>query len=440
MKNYCAFSIEPRLLEKVYVGSSAGIDARYLLRAVRIVNLVLRFGLSFLFFTLWISGVQATPTEVTNVRIGVHGEKTRIVLDTNEKFSYRVFLLSNPYRVVIDLPKISWRAPFQRLKKPRGAIANYRFGLFRPGNSRVVVDVTGPVKVVRHAFLAGRGKNPSRFFLDLKPVDAETFEQFKNDVIAQNWTKGKTPNSIPRVVSKATDRKNDRKIIMIDPGHGGVDPGAIGPRGTFEKRVTLKVAKSVKYALEASGRYIVRLTRDRDIYLPLRDRFRKAESVGAELFISLHADTIKNRRIRGASVYTLSEKASDSEAEALALKENRSDVIAGVDLTKQSDPVVASVLIDLRQRHTLDQSAHFARFMVDNLAKDIRLLRNTHRFAGFAVLKSLEVPSVLVELGYLSNREDEKMLRTKAFRKRVSKAILRAVDKFFARLNRISKP
>ena len=225
---------------------------------------------------------------------------------------------------------------------------------------------------------------------------------------------------------------------MIDPGHGGVDPGAIGLRGTFEKRVTLSTAKTVKHALEASGRYIVKLTRYRDIYVPLRDRFAKAEQAGADLFISLHADSIRKRRIRGASVYTLSEKASDSEAEALAAKENKSDIIAGVDLTEQSD-TVASVLISLRQRHTMDQSAHFARFMVESLGEEVRLLRNTHRFAGFAVLKSPDIPSVLVELGYLSNREDEKLLQTKAFRKRVSKAILRAIDKYFARLKHLSK-
>ena len=362
--------------------------------------------------------MQANPPEVTSVRIGPHADKTRFVLDANKVFSYRVFLLSKPYRVVIDLPNISWRAPLKGLRKPQGSIANYRFGLFRPGNSRVVLDVTGPVKVLRHAFLERDKESPPRFFIDLKPVDAETYESSKNDVFARNWNKGEASISTPRVASKARDQRDNRKVIMIDPGHGGVDPGAIGPRGTFEKRVTLRVAKSVKHALEASGRYTVRLTRDRDIYVPLRDRFSKAESVGAELFISLHADTIKNRRVRGASVYTLSEKASDSEAEALATKENRSDIIAGVDLTEQSD-TVTSILIDMRQRHTKDQSAYFARFMVDNLAKDIRLLRNTHRFAGFAVLKSPDVPSVLVELGYLSNRDDEKMLGTRAFRKRV---------------------
>ena len=206
--------------------------------------------------------MQANPPEVTSVRIGPHADKTRFVLDANKVFSYRVFLLSKPYRVVIDLPNISWRAPLQGLRKPQGSIADYRFGLFRPGNSRVVVDVTGPVKVLRHAFLEGKKKEPPRFFVDLKPVDAKTYESSKNDVFARNWNKGAASTSTPRVASKARDQRDNRKVIMIDPGHGGVDPGAIGPRGTFEKRVTLRVAKSVKHALEASGRYTVRLTRD----------------------------------------------------------------------------------------------------------------------------------------------------------------------------------
>ena len=402
------------------------------------MKLTLRFGVVITLCFLWVAGVQAKPTEVTNVRIGVHAEKTRLVLEADAVFPYRVFLLANPYRVVIDLPNISWRAPFQRLEKPKGAIANYRFGLFRPGNSRVVIDVTGPVEIARHAVLAGDRKKPSRFFIDLKSIDAKTFEKSKDKVFARNWNAVKTPIEKPRVVAKEPPRRDSRKLIMIDPGHGGVDPGAIGLRGTFEKRVTLSTAKTVKHALEVSGRYIVKLTRYRDIYVPLRDRFAKAEQAGADLFISLHADSIRKRLIRGASVYTLSEKASDSEAEALAAKENKSDIIAGVDLTEQSD-TVASVLISLRQRHTMDQSAHFARFMVESLGKEVRLLRNTHRFAGFAVLKSPDIPSVLVELGYLSNREDEKLLQTKAFRKRVSKAILQAIDKYFARLKRLSK-
>lgn len=384
------------------------------------------------------TGVLAKAPEVTNVRIGVHPGKTRMVLETTAAFPYRVFLLGNPYRVVIDLPNVSWRAPLQQLKKPAGVVANYRFGLFRPGNSRVVIDVTRPVKIARHAILSGAKSGQNRFFIDLEEIDQSAFERARGKIVSRGWETRKLPEPEVAKKSEPADKNDRRKVIVLDPGHGGVDPGAIGPRGTFESRVTLAVARSIRKRLEATGKYIVKLTRDRDVYIPLRDRFDKAEAVRAELFISLHADSIENRKVRGASVYTLSEKASDKEAEALATKENRSDIIAGVDLTRQSD-TVASVLISLRQRHTMDESAHFARFMVDNLGRSIRLLRNTHRFAGFAVLKSPDVPSILVELGYLSNRDDEKMLKTKAFRKRVGQAILKAVDAFFARKERLSK-
>jgi N-acetylmuramoyl-L-alanine amidase len=403
----------------------------------KVLNLSYRFGFVIAVFLSFTIITHAASPEVTKVRIGVHPGKTRLVLETTRVFPYRVFLLGNPYRVVIDLPNILWRAPLPQMKKAAGLVSNYRFGLFRPGNSRVVIDVTGPVKVARHAILGGGKVGATRFFIDLEPVTEVGFETARARVHSRQW-KTPQPTAPARRKPKAKARGDSRHVIMIDPGHGGVDPGAIGRRGTFESHVTLSVAKHLKKALEKSGKYIVNLTRNRDIYIPLRDRFDKAEAVKAELFISLHADTIKNPKVRGASVYTLSERASDKEAGALATKENRSDIIAGVDLTQQSD-TVASVLISLRQRHTMDESAHFARFMVENLGKSIRLLRNTHRFAGFAVLKSPDVPSVLVELGYLSTKHDEKMLKSKKFHVNVSRAIRRAVDAYFERKERLRK-
>ena len=397
-----------------------------------------RFGISLVLILWMATGESAAATEVTKVRIGVHPQKTRLVLETTKAFPYRIFQLGNPYRVVIDLPDVSWRAPLRQMKKPVGFVANYRFGLFRPGNSRVVVDVTGPVRIARHAILGGGSGEGTRFFLDLEPVTPKAFQQARGKVHSRQWVAPKAPKRPNADTTIKERRAGGRRLVMIDPGHGGVDPGAIGRSGTFESHVVLKAAHEVKRKLESTGRYIAKLTRSRDIYIPLRDRFRKAEVVGAELFISLHADSINNPKIRGASVYTLSEKASDTEAEALAAKENRSDIIAGVDLTEQSD-TVASVLISLRQRHTKDESAHFARFMVDNLGKSVRLLRNTHRFAGFAVLKSPDVPSVLVELGYLSNRYDEKLLKSKQYRAKISKAMLRAIDAYFERKERLSK-
>jgi len=388
-----------------------------------------------LMLTIMGAGSAMAAATVTKARIGMHAEKTRFVLELTRAVPYRVFLLAKPYRVVIDLPAVEWRAASPRRQTNSKLIAKYRFGLFRPENSRVVIDLTGPATVTRHAILNPTNGGGYRFFIDLKPTPGEPGRV--GVVATRNWVAAKPAPRSARPVEKHANG-GGRRIVMLDPGHGGVDPGAIGARGTFESRITLNVAKAVKRKLEATGRYRVLLTRYRDIYIPLRDRFDRAEASNAQIFISLHADTIKNRKIRGASVYTLSENASDAEAGALAAKENRSDIIAGVDLTAQSD-TVASVLISLRQRDTMQESAHFARFLVKSLGKAIGLLRNTHRFAGFAVLKSPDVPSVLVELGYLSNRRDEKMLRSADFRQRVGRAVLEAADRYFARKERLNR-
>ena len=208
--------------------------------------------------------------------------------------------------------------------------------------------------------------------------------------------------------------------------------------GLREKDITLKVAHTVKQTLEATGRYKVYLTRSEDVFVPLRKRYQMAEQAHGELFISLHADSNGDASLRGASIYTLSENASDREAAALAAKENRSDAIAGIDLSNQSD-AVASFLIELRQRQTMNESALFSETLIQEVASSSRLLRNTHRFAGFAVLKSPDVPSVLMELGYLSNRHDEKALRDPRHQEKLARSILRATDAFFERKERLSR-
>ncbi len=384
------------------------------------------------------SAAPASPT-ITGARVGAHPNLTRFVLESDRSFPYRVFVLRDPYRVVIDLPEVVWRVP-ARKTAATGLIQRFRYGLFRPGNSRVVIDAKGPVAIEKAFFLPPGKTGGRRFVVDLRAVTEKEFDSARRTLESADWARMTPRPSRPRA-ARATPpqrRADTRRVVMIDPGHGGVDPGAIGLTGVFEKYITLETAREVKRLMESTGRYRVLLTRTRDIYVSLRKRFELAEDAGAELFISLHADTIRNRKVRGASVYTLSEKASDREAEALAAKENRADIIAGVDLTAQSDDV-ASILISLRQRNTMDESAYFAAFLVKELGRQVRLLRNTHRFAGFAVLKSPDVPSVLVELGYLSNRKDERLLRSREFRRRVARAILRAADRYFARKDRLSR-
>ena len=220
---------------------------------------------------------------------------------------------------------------------------------------------------------------------------------------------------------------------MLDPGHGGVDPGAVGVSGIYEKEVTLAMAREIKRQLETTGRFKVVMTRDDDVFVRLRDRIAKARTAEAELFVSIHADAMRNRETRGASIYTLSENASDDEAAALAARENRADIIAGVDLSHENKTVM-NILIDLAQRETMNHSASFAHILVEELAREIQLVPlKPHRFAGFAVLKAPDVPSVLVELGYISNKADEQLLTRPHYRTKVAASLVRAIERYFAR-------
>ncbi|MEE3623743.1 N-acetylmuramoyl-L-alanine amidase [Nitrospirillum sp. BR 11752] len=219
-------------------------------------------------------------------------------------------------------------------------------------------------------------------------------------------------------------------LIVLDPGHGGDDPGATAVTGVYEKDITLAMARVLARALEATGRYRVALTRDSDVFIPLRDRPGKARALGADLFISLHADIVVGRSVRGLSVYTLSDRATDREADMLAQRENRSDAIAGLDLADQSTQV-ASILIDLAQRDTRNQSRRLANLVVESVGRDIALLNSPLRSAGFAVLTAPDVPAILVEMGYLSHPTDARLLTTDSHRRRFAADMVRAIDSYF---------
>jgi N-acetylmuramoyl-L-alanine amidase len=231
---------------------------------------------------------------------------------------------------------------------------------------------------------------------------------------------------------------DERPMVVIDPGHGGVDPGAVGISGTYEKNLTLDYGKALKQALEATGRYRVAMTRERDVFMKLRERIALAQQAKGDLFISLHANVHSSGSVRGASIYTLSETASDEEAAALAAAENAADVLAGVDLTDQTGDV-RNILIDLAQRETMNLSKKFANDLVQEVGREAKLLGNTHRFAGFAVLKSPVVPSILFEIGYLSNRQEERLIRSAEHRSKIIESIIRAVDGYFERQRAASR-
>lgn len=395
-----------------------------------------------------VSGVAITPTiavaatpQVTDVRIGIYPGKTRIVLELDRPVKFNSFVLPQPYRVVLDMSEVTWSP---KLSNPPtgGLVTGMRFGLFRPGSSRVVLDSPEPVRVAKAFIIPPSGKNRSyRVVVDIAKTSHQAFLMSYKRPARKRVATAAAPRTSPVPVpfKRKPARSDEKKLIVIDPGHGGVDPGAMSRSGVWEKHIVLAFSRQLRQSLLASGKFRVRMTRDRDVFIRLRDRIAVARRAGADLFISVHADSIGNSKVRGTSVYTLSERASDKEAGALARKENKSDLIAGVDLDDQSNDVV-NILIDLAQRETMNESAVFARKLVDELGKTRKLLRNTHRFAGFAVLKAPDIPSVLVELGYLSNRTDERMLRDPRKRKRMATAMSTAVEQYFQRQQALNRP
>ena len=235
---------------------------------------------------------------------------------------------------------------------------------------------------------------------------------------------------LPQPAAEPPPAQSKTRVVVIDAGHGGIDSGTTGVDGLLEKNLVLDEALRLKKVLQKRG-YVVHLTRDTDIYIPLRERVNIARGYQADLFVSLHADSNPDASVSGASVYTLSESGSDKEAAALARKENQSDVIAGVDLSGENSPV-ASILIDLAQRDTMNRSSRFAETAVTQLSQATDILpREPHRAAAFAVLKAPDVPAVLIELGYLSNAHDCEQMGTAEWRDATAQAIAGAVDRNF---------
>ncbi|MFI4988116.1 MAG: N-acetylmuramoyl-L-alanine amidase [Alphaproteobacteria bacterium] len=371
----------------------------------------------------------------TGVRIGVTPPATRFILDLTDEVPFKVYTMREPYRVVVDLPELAWRVSAAAAREHGGLIDRFRFGLFKPGTFRVVLDVSRPVSVHSALALPSRDAHIHRLVLDLAPISKGEFDRTYVGPPVPEPIAARPPVAPPADKAKRGDGKH---VVVIDPGHGGVDPGTTGVSGTYEKELTLAAAKELKRQLEAAGRYRVILTRDKDVFLTLHERVQAARNAHAELFISLHADSIGSDNITGSSVYLLSDKASDAQAAALAADENKADVIAGANLNDYSDEV-ADILIDLAQRETKNDSAKYAHELAQELDKSGRLLEHAIRSAGFAVLKAPDVPSVLLEMGYLSNPREERDLREPAYRGKLMAAVKRAIDLYFAERDRLTK-
>lgn len=373
------------------------------------------------------------PAQALPVVIGVNlvesPNRARVLIEISDPVDVKAFTLTNPNRIVIDMPEVLWRVQGESRPSGRGAIRSYRFGLFRKGNSRFVIDLNAPAKIDPVQVLAPDGSHSFRVAIDLMPTTPEAF------VSNSGWPEGQVASAEPpRTVAPPPPPRanNSKRVIVVDAGHGGIDPGTHGQTGLQEKNVVLAVAKELRKALEATGRYSVVLTRDSDVFIPLRERVNISRAARGDLFVSLHADSNEQRSVSGASVYTLSASASDVETRKLAEKENMSDVIAGVDLRGENSPV-ASILIDLAQRDTMNRSARFAETVVSSLPVATTVRPTTpHRSAGFAVLKAPDVPAVLIELGYLTNTRDEAAMATSAWRLKVGQAIAKAIDSHFS--------
>ncbi|MBR1778734.1 MAG: N-acetylmuramoyl-L-alanine amidase [Alphaproteobacteria bacterium] len=363
---------------------------------------------------------------VQDIRLGTQsGSVVRVVIDLSEKVDFKIFPLTNPDRIVIDLPATTFGVKESALPKA-DYLNKLRLGKTDSQAGRVVLELNRGAIIKKSFILAPQSGFQWRLVVDLELM-AKT-DGLKQ--VTQEWY----DNSVAEEKKPAKQTEEQSKVkplIVLDPGHGGKDPGAIGVSGVYEKHLTLAMAKQLKALLEQTGRYRVKLTRDTDIFIALYARRRYARSVNADLFISLHADSIRKPETRGLSVYTLSETASDKEAEKLAESENKVDLIAGIDLSGETQEVT-DILIDLARRETNNHSSYFAEKLMTEIRKEITVLPNSHRFAGFAVLKSPDVPSVLIEMGYLSNKEEEKLLRQASYREKLAKATVHAIDSYFA--------
>ena len=381
---------------------------------------------------------SAAASGITSMRIGQGVGSVRIVFDADRKFDYKVFLLNEPKRLVIDTFDVKVSPEIEKYVDKNNLVTKTRLGSVGADGIRIVFDLQKPAIVKKAFMLAPQSNFGWRFVIDVSIASEREFSSKVGSKYAlsnENSFAGSYSSSSSKSSSKAKT-VNKKKIIVLDPGHGGKDPGAIGYSGVYEKNITLAMAKELKVILEKEG-YKVHLTRSTDIFIPLRDRVKIARKYNADLFMSIHADSAVNRSAKGLSVYTLSETASDKEAAALAERENKADVVAGLNLLEHSKEV-SDILINLAQRETMNRSSEFASFMVQEMRKSVKLRDNTHRFAGFAVLKAPDVPSVLLEMGYLSNRTEERLLKQKDYRLKLAVSTSKAVEKYFDNMQHAS--
>lgn len=370
------------------------------------------------------------PAVAIAADLSSQGGQTKLTLTLSKLVDARAFVMERPDRAVIDLPEVNFQLDSETGRHRDGVVQSFRYGLFAPGRSRIVIDLANPATVGRIDTTTRPRDGAVLMTIPLQRVDRETFRK-----AAASANPGSTPAH-----AAATAPGDPRPLIVIDAGHGGTDPGAIASTGVFEKDIVFGFAQDLAEKLNTAGRYRVQMTRDRDVFVPLGERVRFARDAKADLFISIHADSISSApQVRGATIYTGSEKATDAESAKLAERENRADAAAGAEAA-EATPDIADILQELTLRETRGFSSGFARTLMGQLAPVMEMSTKPHREARFVVLRSPDVPSVLVELGYLSSKRDLEKLQDPDWRAGVTGSMAKAVDQFFASRTSIGKP
>lgn len=388
--------------------------------------------LLFLILFLVVTGAGAAqsalaePLRLTRLQLGLNAGLTRLVLEASGPPSAELTASPDGLGLHLALPDTRWSAPAPEVTAS-GLVAALGLPTAGPGGSLGIgIELVEPAVVERAFHLGPQGGRGHRLVIDLRPAEPNAFAiAFAAPVHLPLDT---AVDIVPPPVAAPGER---RRLIVLDAGHGGQDPGAISASGRYEKDITLNVAKAVAQRLRATGRYRVVMTRETDRFIRLNERVALARAKEADLFLSIHADSLGgDRATRGASVYTRADAASDTEAEALALRENRADQLADGLPGAEVDDVV-SILLDLASRDTARLSSRFAGLLTAAMGETTPLRRNALRAANFRVLSAPDVPSALLELGYLSNPADEALLFSEAGRDRLAAAVVAAIDRFF---------
>ena len=366
---------------------------------------------------------QAQPFVAFAARAAGDDHRARLIMDFDHRPDVAVHYVDSPPRILIDLPETAFALPEGALA-PRGLFDSIRYGAMGPGRSRIVLQTKTPARVDLKQFVPGDGQQDVRLILDVATVAPDDFAQM---VKAEKWTSDAGAIDEESGASPKANRAHAFTVV-IDPGHGGIDSGAVGVTGTLEKNVTLSFANQLAADLRGQDVHVV-MTRPDDEFVSLADRVKIGRKNGADLFISIHANTIAAKDIRGATVYTLSDKASDHLSQTIAEDENQADAVAGIAATEEPKGV-ADILMDLTRRETQVFSISLADKIVSSFEGKIRLINNAHRYAGFRVLEAPDVPSVLVELGYLSNPTDEKLLNDPEWRASVAKLMTKSILRY----------